>query len=379
MTPFVLAGFAAFLSLYSPQPILPLFERVFGASHFTSSLTVTATTIGVAIAAPVVGRVADVFGKRRVVVSASFLLAGLTLLTATSRSLPQIVVWRFAVGLVTPGVFAVAVAFIHDRWTGHRAAQVTAAYVSGTVLGGFSGRLLSGQAAAVWGWRASFAGVGALGLVCAVVLALSLPADRGAHVAHVAHTADPAHLMARLTTRPLVGTYLAGFFLLFSQVAMFTYVTFHLAAPPYLLTTAALGWLFAVYLAGAMVTPTSATWITRYGHRATLGIAMAIGVAGSILTLGRPLPVIVLGLVLVCSAIFIAQTAANGHIGVAAQSDRGLAVGLYATSYYIGGSAGGAVPSMFWASGGWTACVVLTIAVQIIAAAIGWMSWLGRG
>ena len=36
---------------------------------------------------------------------------------------------------------------------------------------------------------------------------------------------------------------------------MFTYVTFHLSEPPYSLSTAALGWLFVVYLVGAAVTP----------------------------------------------------------------------------------------------------------------------------
>ena len=80
----------------------------------------------------------------------------------------QVIAWRFAQGIVTPGVFAVAVAFIHDRWEGARAATTTAAYVTGTVVGGFLGRVVSGQAAAMWGWRASFASIGVLSLgLCA--------------------------------------------------------------------------------------------------------------------------------------------------------------------------------------------------------------------
>ena len=69
MIPFILAGFTAFLSLYATQPLLPLLERVFGADHFTSSLTVTAVTLAVAISAPIVGRVADICGKRLVIVT----------------------------------------------------------------------------------------------------------------------------------------------------------------------------------------------------------------------------------------------------------------------------------------------------------------------
>jgi len=361
------------------QPLLPLFERVFGADHFTSSLTVTATTIGVALSAPLVGRLADLFGKRRVIILAAFLMSAATLAAATSRSLPQIIFWRFLQGLVTPGVFAVAVAYIHDRWDGARAATTTAAYVTGTVIGGFLGRVVAGEVGALWGWRASFVIVGLMSAACALMLSLTLPLalpltkQRAQGIGHSVE--GQGGLWARLTTRPLLGTYAAGFCVLFTQIAMFTYVTFHLAAPPFLLSTAALGWLFSVYLAGALLTPLSARWINRYGHRAALAIAIALGVGGSLLTLGHVLPEVIAGLALVSSGVFIAQAAANGYIGVAARSDRGLAVGMYATCYYIGGSAGGAVPALFWNTGGWPACVALVIAVQITTALFGWTFW----
>ncbi len=358
------------------QPLLPLFERVFAADHFTSSLTVTATTIGVAVSAPLVGRIADLVGKRRVIVTAAFLLAAATLLAGTSGSLPQVIGWRLVQGVVTPGVFAVAVAYIHDRWEGARAATTTAAYVTGTVIGGFVGRVVAGQAASLWGWRASFLSIGVMSLACALTLALALPVEeqraqgRGQRLEGRA-----AGRWAHLATRPLLGTYAAGFCVLFTQIAMFTYVTFHLAAAPFLLSTAALGWLFAVYLAGAIVTPMSGRWINTYGHRAALAIAMTLGVAGSLLTLGHLLIGVVAGLALVCSGVFVAQAAANGYIGVAARSDRGLAVGMYATFYYIGGSVGGALPALFWTSGGWPACVALVIVVQLATAALGWVFW----
>ena len=165
-----------------------------------------------------------------VIVASAFLLAVTTLLAATSGSLHQMIAWRFAQGFVTPGVFAVAVAYIHDRWDGPRAATTTAAYVTGTVLGGFVGRVVSGQAAAFWGWRASFVSVGALSLCCAVGLALRLPRDRAFDERASRGEVRGSGLVARLTTRPLLGTYAAGFCVLFTQVATFTYITFHLAA-----------------------------------------------------------------------------------------------------------------------------------------------------
>jgi len=138
-------------------------------------------------------------------------LALATLLAATAGSLNQVIIWRFVQGIATPGVFAVAVAFIHDRWEGPRAATTTAAYVTGTVVGGFVGRVVSGQSAALWGWRASFASIGILSVACALALTVSLPADRPKNAIHMTSDAASMRLWSRLTSRALLGTYAAGF------------------------------------------------------------------------------------------------------------------------------------------------------------------------
>ncbi|MGC4083986.1 MAG: MFS transporter [Vicinamibacterales bacterium] len=149
----------------------------------------------------------------------------------------------------------------------------------------------------------------------------------------------------------LFATNAVGFCVLFSQVAMFTYVTFHLEAPPYGLSTAALGYLFVVYLFGAAVTPLAGTWVDRYGHRIGLAVGMGVGAVGALLTLASPLSSIVIGLALVGSGVFIAQATASSYIGVVTKADRGLAVGLDSTVYYLGGTLGGLLPSLFWGVG----------------------------
>jgi len=174
----------------------------------------------------------------------------------------------------------------------------------------------------------------------------------------------------------LIGTYAAGFCVLFTQIATFTYVTFHLAGPRFGLSTAALGWLFAVYLAGAVAAPIAGRWVDAHGHRSALIAAIALGVTGSLLTLGHVLIAVIAGLALVCSGVFAAQAAANSYIGIAAARDRGLAVGLYATFYYIGGTVGGSLPALVWNTGGWPACVALVVLVQVLTAVLGWAFWL---
>ena len=43
---------------------------------------------------------------------------------------------------MTPGVFAIAMAYIHHEWPPTHVGRATTAYISGTVLGGFTGRAL---------------------------------------------------------------------------------------------------------------------------------------------------------------------------------------------------------------------------------------------
>ena len=156
---------------------------------------------------------------------------------------------------------------------------------------------------------------------------------------------------------------------------MFTYVTFHLSAPPFSLSTFALGWLFAVYLLGAAVTPLAGRWMDRLGHRAALAGGVGIGVAGALMTLLPWLPAIVLGLALTATGVFIAQATASSYIGAVTAQDRGLAVGLYSTFYYIGGSVGGALPAVMWNVGGWPATVGLVLLVQVSTYALAMMFW----
>ena len=108
---------------------------------------VTASTLGVALAAPLIGRIADRVGRKRVIVLSALTLGIATLLTATSTSLAALLFWRFLQGVATPGVFSVTTAYVHDEWPAGRAASAISAYVSGTIVGGFSGRVIAGFAA----------------------------------------------------------------------------------------------------------------------------------------------------------------------------------------------------------------------------------------
>jgi predicted MFS family arabinose efflux permease len=368
-----LAGFCAFLTLFAPQPLLPLLATAFHASAGTIGFVVTVSTIAVALTAPLAGIVADRFGRKNVIVPAAFLLALPTLLAATSGSLGQLLFWRFWQGVFTPGIFAVTIAYITEEWeTG--AGSAMSAYVAGTVLGGFSGRMVAALAAAYFSWRWAFVALGVLNLLSGVAIWAWLP--QGRRIARHRHRVSTLRVMLQHLRNPrLLATYAVGFCVLFTLLGTFNYINFYLAAPPFRLSTAALGLLFTVYLVGAFVTPFAGRWIDRLGHRFTLALAFGGGIAGICLTLLPSLPAVILGLSLCCTGVFIGHSSASSYIGTVARESRAAAVGLYVMCYYAGGSAGSALSGHFWNRGGWPACVALVVTVQvltILTAAIFW-------
>jgi fucose permease len=84
---------------------------------------------------------------------------------------------------------------------------------------------------------------------------------------------------------------------------------------------------------------------------------------------------IIAGLALCCTGVFIAQSTASSYVGKVAKGARAAAVGLYVTFYYLGGSAGAVLPGALWAWGGWGACVGLIMGVQMLTVCIAWIFW----
>ncbi len=342
-------------------------------------MTVSAATLGVAISAPIFGAVTERLARKRVIVVSLLGVSIPTLLAATSTNLAQLIFWRFLQGIMVPGIIAVVVTYIGEEWPPERIAFIMSFYVSGTALGGFMGRISAGILADSYSWRVSFVALGAASLLGAAAVAAWLP--HGHRRVPVTPRSDslptfPHQVQQMLRSRRLVATFAVGFNVLFSLVGVFTWITFYLSAAPFFLSTTALSSLFFVYLIGLVVTPAAGYLITRVGLRAGIGGAMCCSIAGVLLTLAHSLPIVIVGLAMLSSGVFIAQTASQSHLRVAAPPGaRVTAAGIYITCYYLGGTAAGVVPGAFWAVGKWPACVAFIVFMQIIALSIALVGW----
>jgi MFS family permease len=175
----------------------------------------------------------------------------------------------------------------------------------------------------------------------------------------------------------LIATYVVGFCTLFSLVALFTYAGFYLGAPPFSLGSGAIGALFTVYLVGAVVTPFAGRWVDRIGARRVLVWSFGAASVGAMLTLIPSFVVVLAGLAIAASGVFVAQVAATSYLRTAATPAlRSLASGVYVTCYYLGGSVAGVAPGLLWTLAGWAGTVALAVVAQAAAIVVSARTWL---
>jgi len=372
-----LIGYCAFINLYAPQSILPLLSHEFGASAAEVSTIITVSTLAVALTAPFTGAIADVLGRKRVIVAAMFVIVVPTLMVGMATSLSALIFWRAVQGLVLPPIFAVTVAYIGDEWPPREATTAAGIYSSGASLGGFSGRLVTGFLADLIGWRAGFNALAVIAFAGAIAVAFLLPHERR-FVRSEGLLASGRQMLAHFRNGQLVATYAVGFGVLFNFICTFTYVSFHLAAAPYNLSSSALGAIFVVYLVGSVLTPWIGWAVTRFGRRHFMIWVIALWVAGIALTLAPSLPLIILGLAVSAGCGLICQAISTGYVTITAKAGRSSAVGLYVTSFYIGGSFGAALGGLAWTLAGWPACVALVVAMLLVMAGIVYFAWARR-
>ena len=367
-------GFFAFLNVYSIQAVLPMVMADFHASPLQAGLAVGATVLGISIVSPFMGMLSDAAGRKNVLCTCLFAMTLPTALIPFSQSLGTLLALRFLQGLAVPGIVVVLIAYLSEEFRGAGLARVTATYVGGTVMGGFSGRFITGHVGELWGWRTAFVVLALLNLAGAVLVWRALPASRQFVASHN-FRGSLQTLWQHLHHQRLMAACAVGFCVLFSLTGAFTYVNLHLAAPPFGLGSAGLANVFAVYLVGVLVTPLAGRSIERLGFLRALLWALALSATGLLLTLLPSLPLVVAGLAVCSTGVFLCQSATIGSIAGSITEGRSLATGLYYMSYYAGGAAGTGIAGWAFEGWGWGGAVLTIVLAQALAAAIAAQVW----
>lgn len=364
----------AFLNLYSAQSTLPFMALELGIGAVEASMILTAGTLAVALTAPFTGAVSDLLGRKRLILVAMALLVVPTLMISLSHGLPELVFWRFVQGLMLPPIFTVAIAYVGDEWAPGEAATVIGIYAAASAVGGFLGRFVTGAMVDSFTWRGGFVAVAAINIVCLGVVFWLLPHERNFKRAS-SLVASLRQMLAHLGNPRLLATYAIGFGVMFCFMGTFTYISFHLVAPPFNRTALFLGSMFLVYLGGSALAPWSGHFIRWLGRRIFVLWALGIWAIGLLLTLVPSVPVIILGLTIFSTCGILIQATSTGFVTVSAPAGTSGAVGLYVSSFYLGGTVGGWLPGLAYEAGGWPASLVIVATMIATMAAIVSIWW----
>ena len=370
-------GFFAFLQVYSVQAILPVLIADLNANEIEAGMAVGATVLAIAVISPFIGMLSDGIGRKPFIVGGLLLLAIPTGLIGISSSMSEITVWRFLQGISVPGITVVLIAYISEEYSEHLATMM-ALYVSGTVLGGFSGRFFAGHLEHFIGWRYGYGVMAICTLIGALWVLKSLPKSKNFVVSESFKEAFET-LTSHAKNPHVISSGILGACVLFTLVGCFTFVNLHLSDAPYQLSTADLANIFSIYLIGMVITPLSAKITTRFGMTTTIILAVLTSAIGIGMTLLTPLWVVIVGLTLMSPGVFVTQSATISYLTSHVKQGRSLASGLYYMSYYGGGFIGAWICAIAYAQGQWLWTVGLILMMQIIALAvvIGFMR--GRG
>ena len=369
-----LIGFFAFLNVYSMQAVLPMVMQDFHASPVQAGLTVGATVLAVALVSPFMGMLSDAYGRKVIICASLFALTVPTALIPVAGSLNALIFLRFLQGLAIPGIVVVLIAYLSEEFHSGGVARMTATYVGGTVMGGFCGRFITGHAGHLLGWRGAFVTLALLNFLGALLVVWLLPASR-CFVANRNMRAGFGTLWRHLHHKRLMAACAVGFCVLFSLVGTFTYVNLYLASSPFNLSSAGLANVFSVYLVGVLVTPLAGPYVVRLGFLRSLMGALSLSAAGLLMTLLPSLSVVIIGLTVCSTGVFICQSATLSAIAQNVSEGRSLATGIYYMSYYAGGAAGSLLAGVAYEGWGWGGSVLSIALMQALAALIAVVAW----
>ena len=357
-----LSGFATFSLLYCVQPLLPIFSQDFGVTPAASSLSLSLSTGFLAFAIFGAAAVSESLGRRSLMFISLLGAALCTLVCSVSPNWHVLLVFRALEGFLLGGVPAVAMTYLAEEIEPRGLGGAMGLYIAGNAFGGMAGRVVTGTIAEFFSWRPALAAVGILGLIAATGFLYLLPPSRnftprkGFDVAFHAkawgsHFGNPA--------LPLL--FAIGFLAMGSFVTVYNYAGFRLVAAPYNLTQTELGLIFTAYLFGIGASWAAGLLGDRIGHFVVLPAGVLIAALGAAVTLATPLPLVILGIVLVTIGFFMSHSVASALVGRLARGAKGHASSLYLLAYYLGSSIAGSLGGYFWLADGWNAVVAFIL------------------
>jgi len=340
-------------NIYYAQPLLADIAHSFGLTVTQAGAIAMLSQVGTAAGMFLFVPLGDKFERRALITILMLGSVASLLLFATSPNVVCLAAASLAVGAFAAAVHVV-VPFAAHLASDQQRGRVVGTMVGGILFGVLLARTFSGWIGALFGWRAVY-GIASAGiLILAGILRAQLPASRPALVISWAELMRSTwHLVRRhalLRESALLG---AMCFAAFS--AFWTTLVFFLESPAYHYGSAVAGFFGLVGAVGAAGAPTFGHLAAKHGPRATIRVALWLGLVSFILMgfVGRYFAGLIISVILMDLGVQIAHISNQTRIYSIDPSARSRLNMVYMFCYFAGGALGSYLGAVCWHHGGW--------------------------
>jgi predicted MFS family arabinose efflux permease len=162
-------AFATSLFTRTVDPIVPQLATAFEVAPATAALLASAFALPYAAAQPVLGALADMFSKTKLMTVCLLVLVIASTAAVFATSFEMMTALRIVSGIASGGVFPIALAIAGDRVAVEHRQVAISRLLAAAMVGNLMGASGAGILADLFGWRAVFIATAAIG--CAALVA----------------------------------------------------------------------------------------------------------------------------------------------------------------------------------------------------------------
>jgi predicted MFS family arabinose efflux permease len=167
--------FATTLFMRSVDPVIPQIASGLNVTPTTAALLSTGFTLPYALVQPVLGALADMFSKTRLIAVCMLVVGITTIACGFATNFEMLMVLRVIAGIAAGGVFPIALAVAGDRVPVQQRQVAIGRLLFAAMTGNLLGASGAGVIGDVVGWRGVFFVTGAIDLIA---LAVAMPGFR---------------------------------------------------------------------------------------------------------------------------------------------------------------------------------------------------------
>ncbi len=351
-----------FAILYTTQPLLPLLAEQWGRPSADTALLTTATMIPLAFGPLLYGYVLEHVSTKHMLTAGFSVLTLAQFALSTGPGYPVFLLLRTIQGLMLPAIFTALMTYSSAAGGQAETRRNITIYIAATILGGYSGRVLSGLITDLHSWQMAFL-FWSLAALTATWLTTRLASDPRLRLGRV-RLAE----IRELARRPVYAEGLAGAFLLFFVfAAMLNFLPFRMRDNDPDISQSAIALVYTGYLIGIVISLASLRLIHLFGsERRTLVAGSLVYLLGTAAFAFPGNHLAYPAMLIFAAGMFTLHSVLSAFLNHLETERKGLINGLYVSAYYGGGAMGSYLPGFIYQAAGWSAFIAFLLLLLLL-------------